>query len=131
MGHRDGMDSWDLGKMVWDIPGNPVQSRWVIGMGWTVGIWVRWCGRYPRISSSVLTDTGYKGSPTIPWDCPWQYWTCVTLGCTSLTLTCTCACTFDNESRVSEPNLEFYKTSLGWFYSLPSLPFSTSSKLSL
>ena len=44
MGHRDGMDSWDLGKMVWDIPDNPVPSRWVIGMGWTVGIWVGWCG---------------------------------------------------------------------------------------
>ena len=31
MGHRDGMDSWDLGGMVGDIPGNPVPSRWVIG----------------------------------------------------------------------------------------------------
>ena len=56
--------------MVWDIPGNPVPSRWVSGMGWPVGICVGWCGI--SLSSSVLTDTGYKGSPTIPWDCPWQ-----------------------------------------------------------
>ena len=25
-GHLDGRDSWDLGGMVWDIPGNPIPS---------------------------------------------------------------------------------------------------------
>ena len=32
MGRWDVMDSWDLGWMVGDIPGNPVPSRCVIGM---------------------------------------------------------------------------------------------------
>ena len=37
MGRRDGMDSWDKGPWRWDGWGHPRQSRWDVGMGWTVG----------------------------------------------------------------------------------------------
>ena len=61
MCHWDGMDSWDLGWMVGDIPGNPVPSRCVIGMGWTVGIWVGWLGTSQVIPSHPDGSLGCDG----------------------------------------------------------------------
>ena len=61
MGHRDGMDSWDLGGMVGDIPGNPVPSRCVIGLGWTVGIWVGLLGTSQVFPSHPDGSSGWDG----------------------------------------------------------------------